>query len=114
MYENKLKDVKKIVMKEAGDWVRDQTKHITEELTKTHRTILSKFCEYSELGSALQQERETLLENWLTFEKAYAIRSPVMEAEFAHDDSNPLQLYDCLIPKLREHRELRIRPELYT
>ena len=23
-----------------------------------------------------------------------------------------LSLYDCLIPKLREHRKLRIRPEL--
>ena len=38
------------------------------------------------------------------FEKAYAMRTPVMEAEYSHDDRTALSLYDCLIPRLREHR----------
>ena len=51
---------------------------------------------------------------WLTFEKAYALRTPVCEVEFAMDERSPLQLYDCLVPKLREHRKLHIPFELYT
>ena len=39
------------------------------------------------------------------------LKTPALEAEYAHDDRSPLQLYDCLIPKLREHRMLQIRPE---
>ena len=48
------------------------------------------------------------------FERAYAMKSPVMEAEYAHDERSALGLYDCLIPTLREHRQLMIRPELYA
>ena len=56
-------------------------------------------------------ERHQLHENWIMFESAYAQMSPALEAEFAHDERSPLMLYDCLIPRLREHRRLRVRPE---
>ena len=62
----------------------------------------------------LINEREKMHNYWLTFEKAYALRTPVCEVEFAMDERSPLQLYDCLVPKLREHRKLHIPFELYT
>ena len=31
-----------------------------------------------------------------------------MEAEYAIDDRTALQLYDCLIPKIKEHRRFKI------
>ena len=34
-----------------------------------------------------------------------------MEAEYAIDDRSALCLYDCLIPRIREHRKLKLRPE---
>ena len=37
-------------------------------------------------------------------ERCYAEKSPINEVEFAFDDRTPLQLYDCLIPRLKEHR----------
>ena len=37
-----------------------------------------------------------------------------MEAEYAMDWRHPLQLYDCLVPALRENRKLQIPPECYT
>ena len=40
------------------------------------------------------------------------MKTPVMEAEFAHDERSALSLYNCLIPALREHRRLRIQPQL--
>ena len=60
----------------------------------------------------LISEREMLLERWNFFEKAYIMRSPALECEFAHDERTQLSLYDSVIPKLREHNKLRIRPEL--
>ena len=30
------------------------------------------------------------------------------EAEFSLDDRSPLKLYDCLLPKLKEHRKFRM------
>ena len=37
-------------------------------------------------------------------ERCYAEKSPINEIEFAFDDRTPLQLYDCLMPRLKEHR----------
>ena len=37
------------------------------------------------------------------------MKSPALEAEYAHDDRTSLGLYDCLVPRLREHRKLKIR-----
>ena len=41
-------------------------------------------------------------------ELAVAQKSPVMEAEHAIDDRTALSLYDCLVPKIKEHRRFRI------
>lgn len=65
------------------------------------------------MADKLIQERNILHENWITFETAYSMMSPALEAEFAHDERSPLGLYDCVIPRLREYRRLQIRPELY-
>ena len=39
------------------------------------------------------------------------MKTPVMEAEHAIDDCTAMSLYDCLIPKLREHRRFRIKKD---
>ena len=36
-----------------------------------------------------------------------------MEVEYAYDERTALSLYDCLVPKLKEHRRL-IRPKDYV
>ena len=41
-------------------------------------------------------------------EIALAQKYPVMEAEHAFDDTNPLSTFDCLIPKLKEHRRFKL------
>ena len=44
-------------------------------------------------------------------EGALSMKTPVMEAEYAMDDRTALNLYDCLVPKLREHRRFRIQKD---
>ena len=41
-------------------------------------------------------------------EMALAQKTPVMEAENAIDEKNPLSAFDCIVPKLKEHRRFRI------
>lgn len=58
-------------------------------------------------------ERNFMHEQWSLYERAFALKTPVLEAEYAMDDRTALNLYDCLIPKLREHRKLEIRPDTF-
>ena len=44
-------------------------------------------------------------------ELAVASKTPIMEAEYAIDDESPLSLYNCLIPKIKEHRRFRIQTD---
>ena len=44
----------------------------------------------------------------LLCEIALSNKSPVNEAEYAFDGRTPLQLYDGLIPKLREYQTYRV------
>ena len=37
-----------------------------------------------------------------------AIEEPTKEAMYAVDSTNPLQLYDCLVPEITAFRPLRI------
>ena len=39
------------------------------------------------------------------------MKTPVMEAEFAIDDQSALSFYECLMPKLREHRKFCIKKD---
>lgn len=43
-----------------------------------------------------------------SLEQYCALKSPMMEAELALDDKSALSLYDCLIPKIKEHRRFAI------
>ena len=40
-----------------------------------------------------------------------ALKGPVMEAEYAIDERTDLELYDCLKPRLKEHRRFRIQKD---
>ena len=51
---------------------------------------------------------EALEEEVKSLEIALARKTPVMEAEHAIDDTNPLSNFDCLIPKLKEHRRFKL------
>lgn len=73
-------------------------------MNRQHKGVIKSFIEYMQQNDKLIAERDVLLEQWAIFEKAYMLKTPVLEVEFAHDDRSPLSLYDCLIPKLREHR----------
>ena len=70
--------------------------------------MLQDFLVYKERNDKLIEEREILHQNWIECERALALKTPVREAEFALDDSSALELYDCLLPLIKEHRRFEI------
>lgn len=51
---------------------------------------------------------DALKDNITLLETRLALKSPTLEAEYAIDEASSLSLYDCLVPKLKEHRRFRI------
>ena len=54
------------------------------------------------------KQADIVLKNAHLLEGILALKTPVLEAENAIDDRSPLGLYDCLIPKLKEHRRFKL------
>ena len=52
-----------------------------------------------------------MIEKVNLMEIALAQKTPVMQAEHAIDDTNLLSTFDCLIPKLREHRRFKFKKD---
>ena len=42
-------------------------------------------------------------EKYYDISRAYCMKAPTNEAAYAFHDQSPLKLYDCLIPKIRDH-----------
>lgn len=75
--------------------------------------MLRQFIDYIKRNEELINERDYLYDQWRMFEHAFIQAGPALAAEYALDDRTAINLYDCLIPKLHEHRKFKIRPEFY-
>ena len=49
-------------------------------------------------------------ERMLIAEQISALKNQIYEAEYATNEKYALKLYDCLVPKLKEHRKARKEP----
>lgn len=76
--------------------------------TGTHHRLIEQFLEYKARTYHILKERDYFLDRIQTLEYSLAIKSPVLEAEYAIDERTSLSLYDCLVPKIKEHRRFRI------
>ena len=75
------------------------------------RQVLFYFNDYRQAAWPQIEENRALRLKLRDAEFAFASKSPVNEAEFAFDERTPLSLYDCLIPKLTEHRKFKWMPD---
>ena len=69
---------------------------------------MKQFVDFKQRTNETYKKAEEVLKNAHVLEEILALKTPVMEAEHAIDDRTPLSLYDCLIPKLKEHRRFKI------
>ena len=89
--------------------MKEQSQAVTKLLSNHHRELLNKFLDFKDRTTEMMAAAEEQKEYLDYLEKAYVLKTPVMEAEHALDERTALSLYDCLIPKLREHRRFHIK-----
>ena len=100
--------MKPFILDYAQQWIKDQTMTVTMYFTKQHHDIVKQFVAYKIRTCrdlAYAEEQKEYIKN---LEQHLALKTPVMEAELAFDESSALSLYDCLIPKIKEHRMFHI------
>ena len=81
---------------------------VAAKLTKHHHGLIKQFIAFKNRTEANKPLFEDMKEKINLLEIALAQKYPVMEAEHAFDDTNPLSTFDCLIPKLKEHRRFKL------
>ena len=78
--------MKPIVMKEAVEFLKEQSEAITKVLTRAHQKLNKEFIDFKLRNEELVVEHKFLYDNWLVCERALAMKAPVREAEFALDE----------------------------
>ena len=67
--------------------------------------ILHQFLDYKGRTNSRLAECAWYKENVKVLELTLARKIPVFEAEFGLSETTPLRLYDCLVPRIKEHRQ---------
>ena len=75
-------------------------KSFTEEL----HLVLSQFILYKRKTNSRLDESEWYKENVKVLEMTLTRKIPVFESEYGMSETTPLRLYDCLVPRIKEHR----------
>ena len=107
VFQTQLKNAKTFAMEEASNFMSNQTDAISKHITKEHHRILERFMAFKDRTDERLQHADKLELEICELEKIRAIEAPTKEALYALDETNPLSLYDCLIPELTAYRPLR-------
>ena len=83
-----------------------------EYFTKHHHDIVQQFKDFKARTAKHLAYAEEQKEYIANLERHLALKTPVMEAEFALDETSAISFYDCLIPKLKEQRRFLLPKHL--
>ena len=85
-------------------------KILQHQFTKEMRDLVVFFIRYREITDPQAFDNIELKKKHFYLERSLAEKTPVNEAEFAFAEQTPLKLYDCIIPRLKEHRKVKVDP----
>ena len=103
--------MKPYIFREAGKFVMNLNEYICDEITHNHRKLVEQFLNHKERTQKRLEGISVAEEKIMMLESRLAIETPAFEGEYAIDDRTSLSLFDCLIPKLKEHRRFKIKPD---
>lgn len=101
--------MKPFVLDQACLFIREQTQVVTQMLSKQHHRVIEQFIEFKDRTEAKLNRAINLEKTIAHLERLVALKTPVMEAEYAIDERSALSLYDCLVPALKEHRRFKVQ-----
>ena len=77
-------------------------------LTKVHQGLIKQFIDDKSRSYEIVKLHDDMVEKVKMLEMALAQKTPVMQAEHVIDDTNLFSTFDCLIPKIKEHRRVKL------
>ena len=77
-------------------------------MNKQHRDLIRSFIEYKDRAEKKLIGTQKMMNDVAYLEQMVALKTPCMQAEHVIGDASALSLYDCLVPKLREHRRFKV------
>ena len=95
-HQAEIRNVKKMVMEESEDFMR--------KMTHEHQGIAKQFIEFKKKTYEKMDTMDDYHTQMQWAELALALKFPIYEAEYQIDkEDNPLKLYDCFVPRLKQH-----------
>ena len=82
----------------TAEWLREKCKKVSAMYTRNHHKIINQFIDFKNRTLEDIKTMEEYAEKAWKAEACFALWNPVYEAEYAILDSNPLKLYDCIVP----------------
>ena len=95
-----LNNLKAVAFKEAVNYLKMKSAIIIDLLTRTHRRFIKQFINHKKRSAKITDGLTEWKERIQRLDAQYVKRAPVEEAEYQMTKATPLELYDCLIPKL--------------
>ena len=96
--------MKPVIMQEISVWLKSKIKDISKCFTKELQLVINQFIDLKKQTFDRMAEIDWYKENVKVLELTLARKIPCFEAEYGLSESTPLRMYDCLIPKVKEHQ----------
>ena len=103
--------MKPFIFDRACEFIREQTAAVTKLLTRQHHQLVDQFLAFKERTEHKLAWADSLQVDMAKLEVMIALKTPCMEAEHVLDDRNAFNFFDCLIPKIKEHRRFKLLPD---
>ena len=85
-------------------------------MTSEHHKLVEKFQDFKKRTDDRLKRAEEIERVVTDLEMRYSLESTTKEAMYAMDATNPLKLFDCLVPEVTAYRPMRLplSKEKYT
>ena len=103
VHHAQMKDCRSMAMHEALLFLKSKCEILCKHLTQEHRKLLKQFFEYRERTHSRLVYLEEQDEKYCETIRNWALIASTTEGMYALDEKNALQMYNCLVPKMKEH-----------
>ena len=109
VFETTLRNLKIIAIQETVDFIKSQSEQIEKLVTSKYHELIEQFIWFKERSEKRLKRTDEMELRAHELEMRYAQETASKEAMYAMDATNPLSMFDCLIPELAVYRPRRLR-----
>lgn len=108
VFDTQMRNLRVVHIQEAQEYVKSKTEQISKHLTREHHKLIQRFQDFKQRTQSRLDEVDRLERVVYEISLKEALDNATKEGMYAMDETNPLRLYDCLIPEINAYRPLRL------